>query len=160
MYHLYPNLVDYDEATDEYKVQLCSHRCAQRVRNPKYGECGKPIPPACSLSAGVDYGTLEKLGLPELSDIEKILLADVRMYAVVLKVVAESNKKHEDWQHAMLRGHTIFFVQSGTETAATFIERSIEQRVEDLLQKVFQQFDSHPNPNPDPDSDSDPGPDP
>jgi hypothetical protein len=133
--HLYPNLVE-KNAEDKLTVMLCSNRCAKRVAEPRCDEHGKMIPPACSLAAGLDYGSLDELSLPELSDIEKVLLGDVRMYAMVVKVVVASNKKHEEWQHTKLRAHTIFFVQSGTEAATSFLERTIDERVRDLLQKV------------------------
>ena len=137
LYHLIPSLVEGDEQTGDLRVQLCSHRCAARVKEPKADAQGRLIPPACSLAAGVDFGSLDGLfNLPPLTDIEKVLLADVRMYAMVVKVVAPSNRKKEQWQHMKLRGHTIFFVQSGTEAAQAFVERTIDQRVTDLLHKV------------------------
>jgi hypothetical protein len=135
-YHLYERLVDQDvDGCPGPSCMFCS-QCASHVREPRVAADKSPIKPACSLAAGVDYGNPEALGLPELSDVEKLLLSDVRLYAVVWKVAASSNKGHVDWQHVKLKGHTIFFVQKSTERLWSFLERSFRQRVEDLLHKV------------------------
>ena len=88
-------------------VRLC-HKCAAHARGERAG------PPLQSLAAGVDYGRMDCLRLPPLTDIEKLLLSDVRMYANVLKVVAPSTAGKKEWQHVQLRGraHFITFLDS------------------------------------------------
>ena len=81
-------------------------------------------------------GRLDVLKLPELSDIEKMVLSNERMYAVVQKVAAESNERKEDWQRMRLKGHSLGFVHSGPEAFAQKVTTSIEERKEEVLSKV------------------------
>ena len=112
-------------------VRLCN-KCAAHARG------GQPGPPPQSLAAGIDYGRSDCLKLPPLTDIEKLILSDMRMYANVVKVAAPSMSDKKDWQHVQLRGHFITFVHQGRDAFTSYIGRALsaEQRVSDFLDLV------------------------
>ena len=112
-------------------VRLC-HTCAAHASGERAG------PPTQSLAAGVDYGRMDCLQLPSLTDIEKLLLSDVRMYANVLKVVAPSTAGKKEWQHVQLRAHFITFLHQGRDAFTSYVGKALsaEQRVSDFLDTV------------------------
>ena len=112
-------------------VRLC-HKCAAHARGERAG------PPSQSLAAGVDYGRMDCLKLPPLTDIEKLLLSDVRMYANVLKVVAPSTVGKKEWQHVQLRAHFITFLHQGRDAFTSYVGKALsaEQRVTNFLETV------------------------
>ena len=112
-------------------VRLC-HTCAAHASGERAG------PPTQSLAAGVDYGRMDCLQLPPLTDIEKLLLSDVRMYANVLKVVAPSTAGKKEWQHVQLRAHFITFLHQGRDAFTSYVGKALsaEQRVSDFLDTV------------------------
>jgi hypothetical protein len=112
-------------------VRLC-HTCAAHASGERAGL------PSQSLAAGVDYGRMDCLQLPPLTDIEKLLLSDVRMYANVLKVVAPSTAGKKEWQHVQLRAHFITFLHQGRDAFTSYVGKALsaEQRVSDFLDTV------------------------
>ena len=112
-------------------VRLCQ-KCAAHARGERAG------PPSQSLAAGVDYGRMDCLKLPPLTDIEKLLLSDVRMYANVLKVVAPSTAGKKEWQHVQLRAHFITFLHQGRDAFTSYVGKALsaEQRVTNFLETV------------------------
>ena len=76
LYHLHPELVEKNSDGDEV-VRLCRY-CT--VHCPK-GE----VPPL-SLAAGMDYGSSARLGLPQLTVAEKLVISKARPYAVIVKL--------------------------------------------------------------------------
>jgi hypothetical protein len=139
-YHLHAPLVTEPADGSPASVMLCS-KCNGAALTPMTrtadGEQVLNIP-KLSLAAGVDFGTVDVLGLPEPTDIERLLLSDVRMYGEVRKVVApdEKTRQPEAWQHVHLKGHAIKFIHSGVERVVDAFNYSVETRVTDLLQKV------------------------
>ena len=140
-YHLYPKLVDPPAAdtSDEPSVLLCKPHCYNAaVASPKVDSYGNVLPPSRSLAAGTDFGDLTVLGLPPLSDIERLLLSDVRMYAIVQKIVGpdwdQKNKPH--WHKMKAVGHFIAFMHSGPKAVEQFFAQTMAERVEDLVRKV------------------------
>ena len=129
-YHLHAQLVN-EADPQRPKVKLCGF-CAKDPQKDQDGNFR--VSNKFSLARGVDFGNLDILGLPEPSALERLVLSDVRMYANVKKVVAPSNNKHKDWQHAKLTGHSIAFLHSGPGEAAKFLEFS--ERIDDVLRKV------------------------
>ena len=133
-YHLHPELVevkDEEDGTQTHVVRLCK-ACGSHTTSADKG------PPKHSLAAGVDFGRRETLELPPLSELEQLVLSDVRMYALVWMVVAPSTAKEKEWQRVKLKGHSIAFVQSGLQSFETYVGKSIsiEDRVNDLLDKA------------------------
>ena len=143
-YHLDPDLVvmgrdpkrtgdDGGEGEDEPLATLCS-ACARAAERDDTEE-EQVVAPQFSLAAGVDFGQLEKLGLPELSMVEKLLLSDVRPYGQVVKVAAPGNKNKEAWQHMKLKGHWIAFMHSGPQELAKHFT-TLQERKDDLRRKL------------------------
>ena len=112
-------------------VRLC-HTCAAHASGERAGL------PTQSLAAGVDYGRMDCLQLPPLTDSEKLLRSDVRMYANVLKVVAPSTAGKKEWQHVQLRAHFITFLHQGRDAFTSYVGKALsaEQRVSDFLDTV------------------------
>lgn len=76
-YHLHPELVDSEMA------KMCQHCSA--VAN----KADAAAPPKLSIAAGHDFGLLTRIkefAAEPLSEVERILLSDVRLYHVVVKV--------------------------------------------------------------------------
>ena len=72
-YHLHPELVNTSDPISAPHVFLCS-------------TCNTALPksvPRTAIAAGVDFGNPKRLNLPQLSLVEKCLLARFRVYAVV-----------------------------------------------------------------------------
>ena len=81
LYHLHPELVD--AHTDGARALLCQHCHAEA----KKSDAEKPKAPKMSIAAGIDFGLLSRLPeLEPLSDVELMLLSEVRLYHVVAKV--------------------------------------------------------------------------
>ena len=96
LYHLHHDLVDNDRT-----VTLCRY-CYRAVNPPKLD------PPKLSIAAGIDFGAHQLLGLPEPSELEMLLLSDVREYRLTLKVAVLDDPKAPrrqqcSWQHVPLR---------------------------------------------------------
>ena len=139
-YHLHSHLVKEPSDGNAASVMLCSS-CNNAALNPITTTSeGEQVlnKPKLSLANGIDFGNVDALGLPEPSEIERVLLSDVRIYGEVKKVVApdESFRSPGEWQHVHLKGHCIKFVHSGVEQLAQGINRTLDARVSDLLQKV------------------------
>ena len=139
-YHLHAPLVTEPADGSPASVMLCS-KCNGAALTPMTRTADDEQVlniPKLSLAAGVDFGTVDVLGLPEPTDIERLLLSDVRMYGEVRKVVApdEKTRQPEAWQHVHLKGHAIKFIHSGVERVVDAFNYSVETRVTDLLQKV------------------------
>ena len=81
---------------------------------------------------------MDCLRLPPLTDIEKLLLSGVRMYANVLKVVAPSTAGKKEWQHVQLRAHFITFLHQGRDAFTSYVGKALsaEQRVTNFLETV------------------------
>ena len=144
-YHLLPNLVDVEKrptsspdsdpdappvALSSATVWLCNSRCTPVANGTKDG------PPTCSLAAGVDFGQIDVLQLPDPSDIERLLLSDVRPYGTVVKLVAPSNTKESKWQHAKLKGHFVHFLHTGPTALHRVLSLSFAERKADVLRKA------------------------
>ena len=81
LYHLHPELVD--KGTDGPTVLLCEHCHAETSK----GADAKA--PKLSIANGIDFGLLSRIPqLEPLSDVEQMLLSEVRLYHLVVKVSA------------------------------------------------------------------------
>lgn len=107
-YHVHQELV-----TDNMEVHLCES-CVTALRQGKR--------PALSVAC-VDYGNYRRLELPELSLVEKLLLAQFRVYGVVLKCRAQGRGTHQGRSH--LTGHMIAIPHEGPAVAVTALEDAI-----------------------------------
>ena len=146
LYHLHPNLVqrapmpmassdvadDLDQIPFEPYVALC-HECGERAAATGDAELK---PPPCSLAEGVDFGALDALDLPEPTALERLILADCRPYATVVKVATDSNRARPDEQRRRLTGHWIAFTHNGPREVAQLLMRSVPDRVRDVSHKV------------------------
>ena len=141
LYHLYPNLVqsasppvedcDGDQELEPH-VALCQEcgECAASLGNMELK------PPPCSLAEGVDFGALHALELPEPTALERLILADCRPYATVIKVATDSNLARPNEQRRRLTGHWIAFTHNGPQELAQLLMRSTMDRVRDVSHKV------------------------
>jgi hypothetical protein len=115
-YHLHPELVRTD-AIGGHHVQLCGACNTAASRKV-------PAVTDRSLAAGIDYGSYHNLCsekdladvLPALRMVEIQLLAPVREYHVVEKVVVNMNVRHK------LMSHCISFFSNGPAAVATSLE--------------------------------------
>ena len=96
-WHLHPNLVeevldDTGEVVDA-EARLCS-TCEAAARSPTGSltvDAVRALRPRRSLMGGVDFGGMDKLGMDETpSAVEQMMLADERLYGVLVKVVPDS----------------------------------------------------------------------
>ena len=62
-----------------------------------------------SIAKGCDFGNPERIGLPSPTDLERVVLANARMYCSVVQLTAGVHKGRS--QAKVLRGHFIFFYQ-------------------------------------------------
>ena len=110
LYHLYPDLVDPQSAS----VLLCES-CHAFCKSKK----AKHAFPPYSVAAGYDYGNFSAIGMHEqLTEVEKCLLAEARLYGVVVKVAASSNSSSSaDASRSVLNGHVITFLHEGPQRA-------------------------------------------
>ena len=137
LYHLHRCLVaepSSDPGADDDEgptVMLCS-----RCHTTSHGN--NETPPPFSLAKGYDFGNLSAMALPELSDVEKLLLSDVRLYGVVLKVVSPCSKENrpDAWLHDKLKGHFISFLHDGPNEVGKFVANTIRERKADFLKNV------------------------
>jgi hypothetical protein len=114
-YHLHPKFV----TTGDESCMFCKG-CLAGVNSR--------TPSKLSVAGGTDFGSR----LPfELSVAEKVLLADVRLYSIVIKVSAPGLV---DQQRSALRGHVISFMQNGPGAAVGAIG-SLE-RFNDINQHI------------------------
>jgi len=112
-YHLHPDLVRTD-ATGAHHVDLCGACNTAASRKT-------PAVTDRSLAAGIDYGSYHNLCpendladvLPPLRMVEIQLMAPVREYHVVEKVVVNNNVRHK------LMSHCISFFANGPAAVAT-----------------------------------------
>ena len=139
-FHLHAPLVKEPSDDSAASVMLCVSCNSAALSPTKVTADGEQVlnKPKMSLSDGVDFGNVDALGLPEPTEIERLLLSDVRMYGEVKKVAAPDEKARlpEEWQHVFLKGHSIKFVHSGVERVVEVLSHAVEARVVDLLQKV------------------------
>ena len=126
LYHLHPDLVHTGSVAGEPRVWLCNCQCA------KVAAAGGECAPSRSLAAGVDFGRLDVLGLPEPSAIEQLILSDVRLYALVQKVTMDGKNLSRDWLRETIKGHSIYFLQSGASAVTEALTTTIEERIEDM----------------------------
>lgn len=107
LYALYPDLVCSGDATapEAPMLELC-----KTCEDGFYASKPNPV----SLLCGEDYGNLLhptiRPWLPELTMVERLALADVRTYQVVVKIVAPHLR--QDGMHSKMTGHAISFLQS------------------------------------------------
>ena len=96
-------------------VRLC-HCCFQN--------CGQGNVSDQSIANGVDFARPESLRLIPPSLLERALLADVRLYGNVLKVVAPTVGAGGSGSSSnVVRGHFISFFQTGSEAAAAHLSK-------------------------------------
>ena len=103
-YHLHPELVD--DAKSSSRAFICNG-CAEYIS-------AKECPPF-SLKKGVDFGDPERLGLPIPNDLERHMIATVRLY---LKVVKVNETKDSSATRKSVSGHGIAFNQDSPEVVA------------------------------------------
>jgi len=117
LWHLYPSFVD-----SELKSACVCKSCLNGIR--------KKEPSDTSLAGGCDFGKAltEKLK-PSL--IECLLLADVRLYALIVKVTKGGAVLTGDMR--VLNGHIVSFMQSGATAAAGALSFD---SVDDLLRTI------------------------
>ena len=108
-YHLHRDLVQIDNLTGEPSVFLCK-MCLSDVQ--------KQLVPKLSIAAGYDFGNPSAIDLPELTLVEKYLIARTRVYIVVIKLVAPTGMNKIETRQSALRGHIISFPHSGPESFA------------------------------------------
>jgi hypothetical protein len=113
-YHLIPDLVFRNMKDDSLYVHACPD--CQKSIIPK-GDV-----PLRSVAKGVDFGCLYKSGLPELSLVEKCLVAQVRIYADIVKLRAPENLS-DNTRLSALKGHCIAMRHTGALQVATVLPR-------------------------------------
>lgn len=62
-----------------------------------------------SIAKGCDFGNPERIGLPSPTDLERVILANARMYSSVVQLTAGVHKGRTCGK--VLRGHFISFYQ-------------------------------------------------
>ena len=108
-YHLHPELVNTLDPISAPYVFLCS-------------TCNTALPksvPRTAIAAGVDFGNPKRLNLPQLSLVEKCLLARFRVYAVVIKVGGFSSDR--------MTGHCIAIPHDGPDVTIKTLNEAIER---------------------------------
>jgi hypothetical protein len=99
---------------------LCGS-CYQQICRPT------PIVPNYSIASGIDFGNPERIGLPTLTLIEELLLAQSRLYVSIVKLIG--NKLSE--RQSAKRGHVITFPQPDGPTKLTELQRMNSEEMED-----------------------------
>ena len=156
-YHLHPELVEAEESRAgsrgdgvRYKAMVCG--VCSAVLESK-GDMESRIPPL-SLKAGVDYGSPDRVGLEDLSLMERHIISKVRHFAQVFKISSNTGRQREHTQ-SVIKGHSICFehdsprVCSGLLSPETIKEDIVIHFVgpdgehDKLLQKVKNSNSSH-----------------
>ena len=115
LYHLHPELVDPPDALngaiEGHSVLFCEH-CKRRADESKVG--------ALSIAAGIDYGWLQRIPeLEPLTELETLLLSEIRLYHVVVKVTTKYSATGR-----VLKGDVIYFPHDGPlDTVTTLAGR-------------------------------------
>ena len=108
-FHLHPELVNTSDPNSSPLVLLCP-------------TCNTALPnsvPRTAIAAGVDFGNSRRLNLPQLSLVEKCLLARHRVYAVVIKVGGFSSDR--------LMGHCIAIPHDGPDVSIKNLQDAIDR---------------------------------
>jgi hypothetical protein len=111
-YHLIPDLV-FRAVTNDWTILACVH-CDKAIQ--------ENVLASFSIANGYDYGGLWRSTMPELSLVEKCLIAKVRIYADVIKLRAPEQLSNRTRSHA-LKGHVIAMKHSGAVQAAAVLPR-------------------------------------
>ena len=116
-FHLHQEYVQVGQDGAE-AVMLCSachgwHAGVKRAHEKAARE-GKPFeppsPPPMSIANGVDFGSVQRLGLPEPSVPERILIAKARHFHNVIKIQSNhGSNKRSDFGKSALRASSIAF---------------------------------------------------
>jgi hypothetical protein len=123
-YHLIPDLVFRDSASNAWTIYACK-QCAKAIADKSFAKY--------SVANGYDYGCLWRSTMPELSLVEKCLIAKVRIYADVVKLRAPEQLSNRTRSHA-LKGHVIAMKHTGAIQAASVLPRLT---VNDFVHVVF-----------------------
>ena len=91
-YHLHPELVS-GGFVKIYKTCHYNLRCSEF---PKF-----------SVAAGIDFGRLSRLGLPQLLLVEELVISPSRLFASLVKFVGH----HPTQRQTGKRGHIVIFLQ-------------------------------------------------
>ncbi len=108
-FHLHPELVNASDPNASPLVLLCP-------------TCNTALPksvPRIAIAAGVDFGNSRRLNLPQLSLVEKCLLARHRVYAVVIKIGGFSSDR--------LMGHCIAIPHDGPDVSIKSLQDAIDR---------------------------------
>ena len=107
-FHLHPELVD--ESGGEPRVMLC-HHCVDKVK-----------PPKMSIANHIDYGVLSRIDFPleQPSDLEVMLISNVRLYHMVIKVSSKQGRVGRE----ILKGDLIYFPHDGQEEVLKSLART------------------------------------
>ena len=108
--HLHPELVDVgDEGSAESGAEESAwfcHHCSAAAGNKQI--------PKMSIAAGIDYGLLSRVKeLTPLTEMEKMLVSEVRLYHVVFKLASRFGEPGSE----SLKGDVIYFPQDGPAAA-------------------------------------------
>ena len=109
-YHLHPELVDVpkmNSETEDTPTAFICEDCSGHIQKEK---C-----PPLSLLNGVDFGDPARLDLPMPNDMERHMIAKVRLYIKVLKV---NDTKKSSATRKCISGHAIAFNQNSPEVVA------------------------------------------
>jgi hypothetical protein len=117
-------LVELPSSLQEEHALLC-YSCKQCL--------DKPAPYKHSLAAGIDFGQLSRLGLGPLTDLERALLADVRLYGVVLKINATPSGAAQQ----ALSGHFISFYNDGLQAVGKHFDADHLSRLSENFIVMF-----------------------
>lgn len=94
LYHLHPELVKDGIAS------LCS-TCHRNIKS------SKPKIPKLCIAAGIDFGHPGRLGLPQLTLSEELLICRSRQYVSILKLVGYNSSERQKAK----KGHVITYPQ-------------------------------------------------
>ena len=73
----------------------------------KKTQCEVPKIPKLSIAAGIDFGHLDRLGLPQLTLVEELIISRSRLYVSILKLCGNVAAERQTAK----KGHVITFPQ-------------------------------------------------
>lgn len=89
--------------------------------------------PSFSIAGGIDFGDHLRLGLTAPTDIERLLIARVRLYNRIFKFNKAYGKFN--WQTEILKGHQILFESNSPSVVHTIMD-SLEWHLRDLSNDI------------------------
>ena len=131
VYYLHPEMVH--EENGIFYTQLCN-RCDRSIKKNEI--------PTNSIADGKDFGCYRRIGLTPLNVTERAMLARVRLFNVVIKLV-ENNNGRSNYTRSKLCGHAIAFPHDSPSVVADMFSK---ERMKDLLSVYFMCSDGKKDP--------------